>query len=310
MEDNRWTSSEIRLTFTSQETSLVHWEFHEGCKWISVLLFDFCFEFNGLMQKRHNSIACALELNHCSPVTSYGDIDLGQYWHSRRVGVNSIPELELRLNSNSGIGIGIEIGGIENGIGIEIPGIGIGIGIENWNWIFCNCYRSTYYLLVNQPFPNFIFKRGGHNLSCDWLLMQQVCFLSSWDIAPCGVVTKDHGEGNLYPLSRQRSEGLKMVTINISSPPWCNQKLFSLLNKLMISGLGVKSSQHISFSLILLIGIFRSFMILHKDKCHRPYWSIWWAHIVSDNGLALVPSCKKPLPESVLSKISDAIFHD
>ena len=50
-----------------------------------------------------------------------------------RVGVNSIPELELRLNSNSriGIGIGIEIGGIENGIVIENPGIGIGIGIEN-----------------------------------------------------------------------------------------------------------------------------------------------------------------------------------
>ena len=44
-----------------------------------------------------------------------------------RIGVNSIPELELLLNSNSnpGIGIGIEISGIENGIGIEIPGIGI-----------------------------------------------------------------------------------------------------------------------------------------------------------------------------------------
>ena len=65
-----------------------------------------------------------------------------------RVGVNSIPELELQVNSNSnsGIGIGIEIGGIENGIGIENPGIGIGIGIENRNWIFCNCYRSTYML--------------------------------------------------------------------------------------------------------------------------------------------------------------------
>ena len=56
-----------------------------------------------------------------------------------RVGVNSIPELELQLNSNSN-----EIGGIENGIGIENPGIGIGIGIENRNWIFCNCYRSSY----------------------------------------------------------------------------------------------------------------------------------------------------------------------
>ena len=60
--------------------------------------------------------------------------------HFTRVGVNSIPELELLVNSNSnsgiGIGIGIEIGGIENGIGIENPGIGIGIGIENRNWFF------------------------------------------------------------------------------------------------------------------------------------------------------------------------------
>ena len=54
--------------------------------------------------------------------------------HIARVGVNSIPELELQVNSNSGIGIGIEIGGIENGIGIENPGIGI--GIENRNWFF------------------------------------------------------------------------------------------------------------------------------------------------------------------------------
>ena len=63
-----------------------------------------------------------------------------KYCTVTRVGVNSIPELELLVNSNSnsgiGIGIGIEIGGIENGIGIENPGIGIGIGIENRNWFF------------------------------------------------------------------------------------------------------------------------------------------------------------------------------
>ena len=43
------------------------------------------------------------------------------------------------------------------------------------------------HLLGNQPFPNFSFNRGGHDHSCDWLLMQQVC-LSSWDNAPlwCG----------------------------------------------------------------------------------------------------------------------------
>ena len=115
-----------------------------------------------------------------------------------RVGVNSIPELELQLNSNSGIGI--EIGGIENGIGIEIPGIGIGFGIENRNWIFLQMLPQN--LLVNKPFPNFSFNKGGYNLSCDWLLMQQACLSSSWDIAPCGVVTIDHGEGTLFPLSR------------------------------------------------------------------------------------------------------------
>ena len=65
----------------------------------------------------------------------------------------------------------------------------------NWNWkpelIFLQ--QLPHHLLVNQPFPNFSFNRRGHNLSCDWLLMQKVCLSSSWDIAPCGVVTKDHG---------------------------------------------------------------------------------------------------------------------
>ena len=81
-----------------------------------------------------------------------------------------------------------------------------------------------------------------------------------------------HGEGTLFPLSRQQSEGLKMVTINminISLPPWHKTKLLSLLNKVkwMISRLEVKLSQSTSFSLILLIGIFRSFMIIHCYKC-------------------------------------------
>ena len=157
-------------------------------------------------------------------------------------------ELELKTR--------IEIGGIENGIGIEIPGI----GIENWNWIFCNSYHVT----------NFSFNRSrrGHNLSCDWLLMQKVCLSSSWDIAPCGVVTKDHGEGTLFPLSRQRPKGLKMMAINISSTTMTQTKLLSVLYTWMISGLGMKLSQHISFSLILLICIFRSFMVIHWDKYH------------------------------------------
>ena len=56
------------------------------------------------------------------------------------------------------------------------------------------------HLLVNQQFPNFSFNhvnRGGHDLSRDWLLMQQLC---SWDIAPCGVVTKDTWGGYLVHL--------------------------------------------------------------------------------------------------------------
>ena len=40
------------------------------------------------------------------------------------------------------------------------------------------------------------------------------------------------------------------------------------MNEWMISGLGMKLSQHISFSLILLIGVFRSVIITHWDKCH------------------------------------------
>ena len=166
-------------------------------------------------------------------------------WASGRVGVNSIPKLELQLNSNSnsGIGIQIEIGGIENGI----------------EFLFLQLLPQ--HLPVNQKFPNVSFNRG-HNLPCDWLLMQQC--LSSWNIAP-------HVEGTLFPLSRQQSEGLKMVTMNISLPPWHKTKLLSLLNKIKwsISGIEVKLFQSTSFSLILLIGIFRSFMITHWYKCHR-----------------------------------------
>ena len=143
----------------------------------------------------------------------------------------------------------------------------------NWNWNWkpeLNFLQLLpQHLHVNQPFPNFSFNhvnRGGYDLSCDWLLMQQVC---SWAIAPPVVWSqKTHGEGTLFPLSRQRPEGLKMVTINISLPPW-ETKLLSLLNKWMILGLGVKLSPDTSFSLILQIGILRSFVIIHWDKCHR-----------------------------------------
>ena len=85
----------------------------------------------------------------------------------------------------------------------------------NWNWKpelnFLHLLPQQ--LLVNQPFPNFIFNRGGHNLSCDWLLMQQV-FLGH--CPPVVWSQKTHGQGTLFPLSGQRPEGLKMMTINIS----------------------------------------------------------------------------------------------
>ena len=130
----------------------------------------------------------------------------------------------------------------------------------NWNWKPELNFLQLLQLLVNQPFPNFSFDRGGHNLSYDWLFMQQV-LLGHYPL-PVVWSQKIHGQGTLFPLSGQRPEGLKMVTKNIANHH-DTTKLLSLLNKWMISGLGVKLSQHTSFSLILLIGIFRSVMIIH-----------------------------------------------
>ena len=119
---------------------------------------------------------------------------------------------------------------------------------------------------LNQPFPNFSFNRG-HNLSCDWLFMQQV-FLGH-PLPPCGVVTKDTWAWYLVPLEWTEARMIKDGDKKILLTAMTQTKLLSLLNKWMISGLGVKLSQHTSFSLILLIGIFRSVMIIHWDKCHR-----------------------------------------
>ena len=104
--------------------------------------------------------------------------------------------LQLNSNSNSRIGIGIEIGGIFFEI-LENPGI----GIRNRNWIFL-----LQHLLVNQPIPNFSRNRGGHNLSCHWLLMQQVC-LKFCDLEHCPSVMwsqKVYGQVTFSPLSGQR----------------------------------------------------------------------------------------------------------
>ena len=113
-----------------------------------------------------------------------------------RVGVNSIPELELWLNSNSnsgiGIGIGIEIGGIENGIGIENPGIGIGIGIENWNWIFRNCYRSNNWLTKHFQILASTEVMIFHDFNMPWmpvhnckkpvLVCRVLCSITTWSM--------------------------------------------------------------------------------------------------------------------------------
>ena len=62
----------------------------------------------------------------------------------------------------------------------------------------------------------FSFNRGGHNLSCGWLLMLQVCLLSSWDFGPLWCGHKRLWGDTLFPLSRQKPEGLKIVTITVS----------------------------------------------------------------------------------------------
>ena len=127
------------------------------------------------------------------------------------------------------------------------------------------------HLLVNQPFPNFSFNRGGHDLSCDWLFMQQGC-LSSWDNAPLWCGHKRPWEGDLVPLEWTEARGIKYGDKKYQLTTLTQTKLLSLLNKWMILEndfrAWVKLSQHTSFSLILLIGIFRSFTIIPWDKCH------------------------------------------
>ena len=137
-----------------------------------------------------------------------------------------VPELELQLNSNSNSGIGID--GIENGIGIE----NCGIEIEKWNWIY---WLLPQHLLINQQFPNFSFNRG-HNLPCDWLLMQRGCF----------------------------------KFLEHSLPPWHKTNYYYCWIKWneWFQGLGwnyAKVQVLVSFT----EGIFRSFMIIHWYKCHR-----------------------------------------
>ena len=134
-------------------------------------------------------------------VTGLGSIQF-RNWNCSSIPI-PIPELELELKLVE-LKMELELKSLELELELELK-----TGIEFFATV-------PQHLLVNQPFSNFNFTRG-HNLWCDWLLMQQIYLLTSWDIAPCGVVTKDYGEGTLFPLSRQRPEGLKMVTIKKSA---------------------------------------------------------------------------------------------
>ena len=135
---------------------------------------------------------------------------------------------------------------------------GIGIAgqfqFRNWNWNWWNWNWKPWnlnwipelsflqllleHLLVNQPFPNFSINGGGHNLSCDWLLMQQVCLKFLWHCPPLVWSQKTHEEGTLFPVSRQRPEGLKMVRMNISLPLWHKQNYYYCWINQWFQGLG------------------------------------------------------------------------
>ena len=68
----------------------------------------------------------------------------------------------------------------------------------NWNWKpelnFLQLLPQN--LLVNQQFPNFSFNRG-HNLPCDWLLMQQGCFKFLEHCPPVVWSQKTQGRGRV-----------------------------------------------------------------------------------------------------------------
>ena len=134
----------------------------------------------------------------------------------------------------------------------------------NWNWklelIFLQLLPQQ--LLVNQPFQNFSFDRGGHNLSCDWLIMKQV-FLGH--CPPVVWSQKTHGQGIFFPLSGQRPEGLKMVTINISLSPWYKQNYYHCWMSEWFQGLGWNySNNQVSVSFYWLVWMVSSdlFMII------------------------------------------------
>ena len=80
-----------------------------------------------------------------------------------------IPELELELKL------------VELKMELELKTLELELELELKTGIEFFLQLLLQQLLVKQPFPNFSFNRGGHNLSCDWLFMQQV-FLGHWPL--------------------------------------------------------------------------------------------------------------------------------
>ena len=90
-----------------------------------------------------------------------------------------IPELELEL---------------ELKMELELKSLELELELELKTRIEFFAIATTALTIVNQPFPNSSFNRGGHNLSCDWLLMQQVCLFKFLGHCPPVVWSlKDHG---------------------------------------------------------------------------------------------------------------------
>ena len=121
----------------------------------------------------------------CGQVPGLGSIQF-RNWNCSSI---PIPELELKL--------------VELKMELELKTLELDLktGIEFLQLL-------PQHLLINQQFPNFSFNRS-HNLPCDWLLMQQGCFKFLEHCPPVVWSQKTHGEGTMFPLSRQQSEGLK-----------------------------------------------------------------------------------------------------
>ena len=127
----------------------------------------------------------------------------------------------------------------------------------------------------------------------------------AWDMAPLWCGPKRHMGRVPFPLVDRE---IKCGDKEYQCTTMTQAKVLLLLNtEWSILGLGGKLSQHTIFNLVLLIDIFRSFMIIHWDKCHGTLLvNLIISPHFSGNGLG--PSCKNP--ESAITKISDVKWCD